>query len=309
MELDDRVVYLKNTPQGCVVVRTIRTRSPVRKGDGDVEEQADIAWIESDSEDTSSGDEFEDFEDDGFEEDGWQQARIYRSVMRRDTSRSYLARTREEFEEELDNGIETENLESLKKAEWIGNMQLPELTDENVETPVLTERDPVNLDELSYGKGLTEEQKSDLKGVLAKHEDCFATSLTDIEQTSLVEHHIRVPPGTSPVYRPGFKRFSQPELEFIQRELDTQLKAGVIRENDGPWCAPVTLALKKSGKYRFCVAYIGLNSVTERESWPLPNIEEIMDNVAGYKWYTTLDGFSGFNTIPIREEDRHLTTF
>ena len=67
--------------------------------------------------------------------------------------------------------------------------------------------------------------------------------------------------------------------------------------------------MKKNGKYRFCVAYIGLNAQTERESWPLPNIEEVLDGLGGFEYYTTLDGFSGFNTIPIERDDQHLTTF
>ena len=57
------------------------------------------------------------------------------------------------------------------------------------------------------------------------------------------------------------------------------------------------------------MAYIGLNPQTERESWPLPNIEEVLDGLGGFYYYTTLDGFSGFNTIPIERDDQHLTTF
>ena len=57
------------------------------------------------------------------------------------------------------------------------------------------------------------------------------------------------------------------------------------------------------------MAYIGLNAQTERESWPLPNIEEVLDSLGGFEYYTTLDGFSGFNTIPIEKDDQHLTTF
>ena len=84
-------------------------------------------------------------------------------------------------------------------------------------------------------------------------------------RTDIIEHHIRLKPDARPVYRPGFKRFSQPELQFIEKEIQKQLVAGIIREEDGPWCAPVTLGMKKNGNYRFCVAYIGLNAQTERE--------------------------------------------
>ena len=67
--------------------------------------------------------------------------------------------------------------------------------------------------------------------------------------------------------------------------------------------------MKKNGNYRFCVAYIGLNAQTERESWPFPNIEEVLDSLEGFEYYTTLDGFSGFNTVPIEKDDQNRTTF
>ena len=48
-----------------------------------------------------------------------------------------------------------------------------------------------------------------------------------------------------------------------------------------------------------CGAYRS-DAQTERESWPLPNIEEVLDSLGGFEYYTMLDGFSGFNTIPSR---------
>ena len=93
---------------------------------------------------------------------------------------------------------------------------------------------------LHYGD-LDPDQQEKLVQLLYKHRDCFAASLTDVGRTSLLEHHIRVPKGTNPVYRPGLKRFSQPKLAFIKEQVEKQLQAGIIRENDGPWCAPVTL--------------------------------------------------------------------
>ena len=126
------------------------------------------------------------------------------------------------------------------------------------------------LEELNFGVELTKDQLSRVKQMLMSHSQCFALSLNDVGRTTIIEHHIRLKPGARPVYRPRFKRFSQPELQFIENEIQKQLAAGIIREEDGPWCAPVTLGMKKNGNYRFCVAYIGLNAQTERESWPLP---------------------------------------
>ena len=163
--------------------------------------------------------------------------------------------------------------------------------------------------EFNIGSSLTAAERSKVMELLHRHPTVFATELDHLESTDLIEHQIRVKPDVRPVYRPGNKRFAQPELKFIKEEVERQLKAGIIREHDGPWCAPVTLGLKKSGAYRFCVAYVGLNAVTERESWPLPNLEEVLERMGGHEYYTTFDGFSGFNTVPICKEDQHYTTF
>ena len=119
------------------------------------------------------------------------------------------------------------------------------------------------LEELEFGAELTKEQLLRVKQMLMSHSQCFAQTLSDVGRTDIIEHHIRLKPDARPVYRPGFKRFSQPEVQFIEKEVQKQLVAGIIREEDGPWCAPVTLGMKKNGNYRFCVAYIGLNAQTE----------------------------------------------
>ena len=101
------------------------------------------------------------------------------------------------------------------------------------------------LEELSFGVERTKDQLSRVKRMLMSHIQCFALSLNDVGRTTIIEHHIRLKPGARPVYRPGFKRFSQPELQFIENGIQKQLAAGIIREEDGPWCAPVTLGMKK----------------------------------------------------------------
>ena len=133
--------------------------------------------------------------------------------------------------------------------------------------------------------------------------------LDNLESADLVEHQIRVTPGARPVYRARSKRFAQPDFKFIREEVERQLRAGIIRENDGPWCAPIIFGLKKNGSYRFCVACVELNAVTERESWPLPKLEGVLERMGGHEYYTTFDGFSGSNTVPICAEDQDYTTF
>ena len=94
-----------------------------------------------------------------------------------------------------------------------------------------------------------------------------------------------------------------------RKTLKKNWHAGKIIEYDGPWCAPIILVKKKDGSMRKCVAYNGLNDHTERESWPLPNIEALLERLAGHHWYSACDGFSGYYSVKMREEDIGKTMF
>ena len=59
--------------------------------------------------------------------------------------------------------------------------------------------------------------------------------------------------------------------------MDNLLKMKKIRESWSPWASPVTLAGKKSGKYRFCIDYRKLNAVTKPDAYPLLRIDELLE--------------------------------
>ena len=71
----------------------------------------------------------------------------------------------------------------------------------------------------------------------------------------------------------------------------------------------VTLAPKKDGDLRFCCAYVGLNSRTIPDKYPLPQIDEILEEIASYEWYSIVDGFCGYYALKLTEESRPLTAF
>ena len=85
------------------------------------------------------------------------------------------------------------------------------------------------------------------------------------------------------------------------------LKAGVIQESTPPWAAPVTLTPKKDGSYRFCIDYRKLNAVTVKDSYPLPLIRDIFDQLGGPQVFSTLDLKSGYWQIPVAPKDRYKT--
>ena len=87
------------------------------------------------------------------------------------------------------------------------------------------------------------------------------------------------------------------------------LDAGVIRPSNSPWCNAVVLVKKKDGSLRFCIDFRKLNSLTVKDSHPLPRICETLESLAGAAHYSTFDMNSGFWQVPMDEESKQYTAF
>lgn len=69
---------------------------------------------------------------------------------------------------------------------------------------------------------------------------------------------------------------------------------GVIQASKSPWSSPVVLVQKKDGSLRFCIDYRELNSVTKADTFPLPRIDNLLDQLGKAKYFLTLDLASDF---------------
>ncbi|CAM8882606.1 unnamed protein product [Rhodiola kirilowii] len=117
-------------------------------------------------------------------------------------------------------------------------------------------------------------------------------------------------------------------MEIVQKEIQKLLDADVIYPiSDSQWVSPVHVVPKKSGitveedaegnmvttriknGWRMCIDYRKLNAVTRKDQFPLPFIDHMLDRLAGKPYFCFLDGFSGYNQIPIAPEDQEKTTF
>ena len=139
---------------------------------------------------------------------------------------------------------------------------------------------------------LEPEQHSVFEEKIAKPgRELIAKSVEDLSECSIGRHKIVT--DSPPIHVKPY-RYSEKDREIIRKEVNTMLEAGIIRPSRSPWSFPVVLVPKPNGTRRLCIDYRKLNAVTQKESWPMPNIEELLEKVGKGKWFTRIDLKMGF---------------
>ena len=77
---------------------------------------------------------------------------------------------------------------------------------------------------------------------------------------------------------------------------------GIVRPSRSPWASPIVLVPKKDGSLRFCVDFRKLNSITKKDVYPLPRVEDILDTLGEAKYFTSLDLASGYWQVGLDED-------
>ncbi|GJW58638.1 hypothetical protein Tco_0105369 [Tanacetum coccineum] len=178
-------------------------------------------------------------------------------------------------------------------------------------------------------KGLKDDKKEALLKVLKSHKRAIAWKITDIKgiDPRVCTNKILMEEDYKPTVQ-SQRRVNPKIHEVIKKEVIKLLNAGMIYPiSDSPWVSPIHCVPKKGGitvvaneeneliptqlvtRWRVCIDYRKLNEATQKDHFPLPCMDQMLERLAGNEFYCFLDGFLGYFQIPIDPQDQEKTTF
>ena len=163
--------------------------------------------------------------------------------------------------------------------------------------------------DLSGLEAWPQEQAEQAHSLLKEYHDIFSLEKPDMGHTNTTKHKIVLKDPDTPPFKEHFCRIPPPQLDEMREHLKLMLDAGVIQPSNSPWCNAVVLVRKKDGSLRFCIDFRKLNSLTVKDSHPLPHICETLESLTGDAHFSTFDMNSGFWQVPMDEESKQYTAF
>ena len=172
-------------------------------------------------------------------------------------------------------------------------------------------------------------QEQQLIEILKDHKEAIGWTIADIKgiSPSVVQHRIHLEENAKTSREPQ-RRLNPSMKDVVRVEVLKLLDSGIIYPiSDSSWVSPVHVVPKKSGitvvknegnelvptrtqtGWRVCIDYRKLNLATRKDHFPLPFMDQVLERLAGHAFYCFLDGYSGYNQIPIAPEDQDKTTF
>jgi hypothetical protein len=163
------------------------------------------------------------------------------------------------------------------------------------------------MDKSDAFKGCDPAHKDELVKVISNYDEIFQEP-TGLPPKREIQHEIQLQQD-APLPNIGMYRLSVLENAEIKKQVQELLDKGVIRPSTSPCGSPIVMVPKKDGMWRMCVDFRALNKIMVKNCYPLPRIDDLLDQLKNAIYFTKLDLRSGYHQLRIVEGDIWKTTF
>lgn len=127
-------------------------------------------------------------------------------------------------------------------------------------------------------------------------------------QTTRIVHRIEV--GDAQPVKQRAYCYSPKVLASMYEELDRLLEEGLVEPSCSEWASPVVMVRKPDNSYRFCVDYRRLNAVSKKDTYPMPNMSQLLDGLRQARYLSKVDLKQAFLQVPLADEkSKDATSF
>lgn len=169
-----------------------------------------------------------------------------------------------------------------------------------------TERLSAIIKEQKWGH-LTREQRRELTSAILDYHELFILDKNELGLIDGPPAHIHIAdpkPSRGPRYR-----YPEEAKNLISDMLQDMENRGIIERSTAAWLSPIVLVNKPDGSKRMCLDYRHVNKHLSTDIYPLPRLDELVEQAAGQQFYVTLDMREAYFQILLDESSRDLTTF
>ena len=149
---------------------------------------------------------------------------------------------------------------------------------------------------------LDPDKKHELKQLILEYEHLFP----DIpSKTDKIYHYVDIIEGAKPVKQHPY-RLHPERQQYLRKEVKYLLDNDFIELSQSEWSSPCILVPISDGTFRMCTDYRKVNSVTKTDTFPIPRIDDCIDNIGHAKYVTKFDLLKGFWQIPLTDSAKEI---